>query len=542
MPVLEPVRTWTDSVPPPNRTLGWHVLEWTSHYLLQPDGPDAGGPWRFTPEQVRIVLRWFEIDDAGVFTRKQGTVRRLKGWGKDPFLAALALTEFVGPCRFGGWDRDGMPKAIPHPAPWVQVCAVSKDQTKNTMRLFPGMMSRKLIDEFGIDPGKEIIYSARGGVIEAVTSSPRTIEGGRATFVILNETHHWVSSNGGHDMAEVIAGNVGKSRGGGARTMEITNAPLPGEDSVAERTWYAWSKIVEGKNRDSGMYYDSVEAPPVDLSDEDELRAGIIAARGDADWLDVDWIVSTIYAGTMPRERSQRMFLNQLVTASDQLIDPEDWDRCADDEVEALRPGDVIALGFDGGRTDDATALVAIRIEDRYIQPLGVWEQPDGPAGDGWIVSREDVDTAVHAAFARFRVVAFLADVALWESYIDQWSETYREQLVVKASSQSAVGRDMRGGINELVSANERLVSAVEEGAIKHGGTRLPILHTLRRHVLNARRRIARNGGLSFGKESRESKKKVDAYAAMLLADLGRHKYIESGRTLDEHSGEVYFF
>ncbi|WP_328386302.1 hypothetical protein OHS81_21530 [Streptomyces sp. NBC_00400] len=78
---LEPVRTWPDAVPPENRTLGWEVLEWTSRYLLQPDGPDAGQPWRFTDEQVRIVLRWFEIDSAGVFVRRQGTIRRLKGWG-----------------------------------------------------------------------------------------------------------------------------------------------------------------------------------------------------------------------------------------------------------------------------------------------------------------------------------------------------------------------------------------------------------------------------------------------------------------------------
>ncbi|MFI6767519.1 hypothetical protein [Streptomyces sp. NPDC050355] len=155
------------------------MLLWTSRYLLQPDGPDAGQPWRFTPEQVRIVLRWFEINGAGEFTRRQGTIRRLKGWGKDPFLAALCAVEFVGPCRFGGWREDGTPIVVPHPAPWVQVCAVSKDQTRNTVRLFPGMFSAECIAEFGIDLGKEIIYARSEAVIEAVTSSPRALEGGR---------------------------------------------------------------------------------------------------------------------------------------------------------------------------------------------------------------------------------------------------------------------------------------------------------------------------------------------------------------------------
>lgn len=80
--------------------------------------------------------------------------------------------EFVGPCRFGGWDGDGMPLVVPHSAPWVQVAAVSKDQTRNTFRLFPAMFSDRLIAEYGIDLGKEIIYSRAGGVLEAVTSSP----------------------------------------------------------------------------------------------------------------------------------------------------------------------------------------------------------------------------------------------------------------------------------------------------------------------------------------------------------------------------------
>ncbi|GAA0654846.1 hypothetical protein GCM10009548_21480 [Streptomyces malaysiensis subsp. malaysiensis] len=78
---LRPVRTWPDATPPDARTLGWEVLDWTSRYLLQPDGPDAGRPWQYTPEQVRIVLRWYAIDERGAFVHRQGTIRRLTGSG-----------------------------------------------------------------------------------------------------------------------------------------------------------------------------------------------------------------------------------------------------------------------------------------------------------------------------------------------------------------------------------------------------------------------------------------------------------------------------
>ncbi|MFF3975271.1 hypothetical protein [Streptomyces sp. NPDC001828] len=309
---------------------------------------------------------------------------------------------------------------------------------------------------------------------------------------------------------------------------------------MAEQTWHAWSKFAEGKSRDSGMYYDSVEAPPVDLADPDQLRAGIIAARGDADWLDVEWIVSTIYSGHMPRSRSQRIFLNQLVTAEDQLIAPDEWDACAVEDT--LQDGDTITLGFDGGKSDDATCLVAVRVRDRLIVPLAVWEKPDGPAGDGWQVDRLAVDGAVRNALERYDVQAFFADTALWESYIDTWSEDYRDRLVVKAGPQSAVGRDMRAGLQELTAANERLVSAIESGKVRHLGQDFPLGKTLRRHVLNTRRRPNRYG-LSFGKANRESGLKVDAYAAALLADLARHRLIESGKSrAPDRSGQVYFF
>ncbi|MFJ9671081.1 terminase [Streptomyces sp. NPDC101221] len=402
--------------------------------------------------------------------------------------------------------------------------------------VFPNLFSDEAIEKYGIDVGKQIIYSAVGNRIEAVTSSARALEGGRSTFNLLNETQHWIETNGGHAMALTIAGNLAKSRGGGARSMEITNAPLPGEDSVAERTYHAWAKLHEKDPetpRRAGVYYDSVEAPAIkDLSDRDALEAGIIAARGDATWLDVDWIISTIYAGTYPAYQSRRMFLNQLVSDDDSLISPTAWDACQTDET--LRKGDRITLGFDGGKTDDATALVAMRLSDRLVQPIGIWEAPNN--SPEWEVPRDQVIDAVHHAFAEYNVVGFFADVALWEAEVESWSEEYRARLLVKASGKSTVGRDMRSGLAEITQANERLVAAVESGMVKHTGH-----HTLRRHVMNAKRKINRFG-VSFTKEHRESKRKVDGYAAMLLADLARHNLVESGKLKRPRSGRVWGF
>ncbi|MFJ8884225.1 terminase [Streptomyces sp. NPDC102402] len=538
---MEPIRTIPDTVPAPNRTLGDIAIRWCTRYLRQPDGPDAGDPWRFTREQARTVMRFYELDDNGSFVYRQGTVRRIKGAGKDPFAAALCAFEFVGPCRFSHWDASGNPVGISHPAAWVQVAATSKDQAQNTMALFPGMFSNDALSAYGIDLGKEIIYSGVGGRIEAVTASARALEGRRATFTLMNETQHWVKSNGGHHMAMTIAGNVAKSRGGGARTLEITNAPLPGEDSVAERTYHAWSKLRDispDTPRLAGFYYDSIEAPAsVVLGDRDSLRAGIIAARGDADWLDVDWIISTIYSGTYPAYQSRRMFLNQLVVDEDSLIDPQDWDALT--VSDRLADGDRITLGFDGGKTNDATALIAMRVSDRLIEPLGIWEKPDGPAGENWEVDREAVEGAVHHAFERFDVAAFFADPVQWDGHVARWSEEYRDRFAVRASTGSAVARRMDGSggqLRELTDANARLVAAIENGHVRHIGN-----ETLRRHVMNAKRWPNRYG-VSFRKENPNSRKKVDGYAALLLADLARTRLVEAGKLeMEQRDGRMFF-
>ena len=153
----------------PERTLGWQVLAWTADYLRQPDGPDAGGPWNYTDEQMRFVLHWYAVDEHGRFVYRYGMLRRVKGWGKDPVGATICAVEFVGPCRFNGWDADGLPVAIANPAAWVLTAAVSRDQTRNTMTLFPGLFSDAAISDYKIDLGKELIFAQGARRLEAVT-------------------------------------------------------------------------------------------------------------------------------------------------------------------------------------------------------------------------------------------------------------------------------------------------------------------------------------------------------------------------------------
>lgn len=508
----------------PERSLGWAVLAWILENLSQPDGPDAGSAFRPTNEQARFVLWFYAIDEAGRFLHRRAVLRRVKGWGKDPLAATLCAVELLGPCRFAGWDEHGEPIVVTASAPWVQTAAVSREQTRNTMTLFPGLFPAATVSEYGLQIGKEIIYSAAsGGRIEAVTSSPRALEGARPTLVVANETHHWIRSNGGHEMASAIRRNLAKNRDGQARLLEITNAHLPGEESVAELSYDAWQAVEAGKSKATGLLYDSREAPPgTMLADRDSLRTGLLAARGDSRWLDVDRLIEEIYDPATPASTSRRYYLNQVVPAEDSWTTPHEWDSCA--VGEGLADGDTIALGFDGSKNDDATALIACRIEDGLLVPLGIWEPPDGPDAVGWEVPREEVAGLVEQTFTRFHVVGYYADVAHWESYVDAWSVEYGPDLSVKATMRNAVAWDMRTRQHLHTWAAEAFNQAIESRTTRHNGDLV-----LRRHVLNARRRPNR-WGITFGKEHRESSRKVDALAAAVLARMARQDYLTIGK------------
>ncbi len=531
------------------KTLGWGVIDFCEAYLLQPDGDEAGEPWRFTPEQLNFILWFYAVDEHGKYVYRRAVLRRAKGWGKSPFLGALALAELCGPTRFGGWDAHGDPVGVPHPMPWVVVAGVSETQAANTLDAVRAMSEDSLlVDEFGLDVGMTRILTPSGGKIVPITASASTQEGARPTFAIMDETHHWTKSNGGHALARVVRRNLAKARDGAARVIETTNAHEPGQDSTAEASYLAWLAAQEGRARGKGILYDSRQAPDdVDLADEPTLRAALRAAYGDASWVDLDGIVGTIYDPDTPPEESRRFYLNQIVAAADSWTTPAEW---AANERPELRPlrfaepgqwkrdGDTVTLGFDGSLTDDSTALVAVRVEDGSPWLLAIWEKPEGPAGQGWEVPKDQVRGAVAHAFATLDVVAFFSDVAYWETDVDAWRDEYSERLLVKATTRHAIAWDMRGHQMDTVRATEALHRAISDGELPwrshaliaggSGSTETDAAEVLRRHVLNARRRPNR-WGVGFGKETRESPKKVDALASLLLARMARTRLLGEG-------------
>lgn len=548
----------------PEKTLGWGVLAWMSEYVNTPGGHDDPVRLKFliemseagipvndlmflpTDEQVRLILWWYAVDDKGQYIYREGVIRRLKGWGKDPISAALALAELCGPVAFSHFDANGNPVGRPRNAAWVTIAAVSQDQTKNTFSLFPVMISKKLKADYGLEVNRFIIYSAAGGRIEAATSAPASMEGNRPTFVIQNETQWWGQGpdgkvNDGHAMAAVIEGNMTKVEG--ARTLSICNAHIPGTETVAEKAYTEWQDVQSGKSVDTGMMYDALEAPadtpiseipsekedPVGFKEGiEKLREGLLVARGDSTWLPIDDIIKSILSTKNPITESRRKFLNQVNAAEDSWLSPQQWDRLAlVDPVFALQPKQKITLGFDGSKSNDWTALVACRVEDGMLFVIKVWN----PEKYGGEVPREDVDATVQSVFQRYDVVAFRADVKEFEAYVDQWSRMYKKKLKVNASPNNPVAFDMRGQTKRFALDCERLEDAVIEREVYHDGN--PVL---RQHVLNAKRHPTTYDAISIRKVTKDSSKKIDAAVCAVLAFGARQDYLMSKKA---RSGRV---
>lgn len=541
--VLDAVRIGPEGLP--ERTLGWQALQWSADYLKQPDGPNADAPWRFTPEQARHLLWFYAIDERGRFLYRRSVLRRMKGWGKDPFASAVAAIEFVGPCRFGGWDADGQPVAVPHSAAWVQVAAVSREQTRNTMTLFPGLFTPRAIEEYGIDLGKEIIYAHRGRCrIESVTSSPRALEGGRPTFVIKNEIQHWLQSNDGIAMADVIDRNADKSRDGSTRSMAIQNAHAPGEGSDAEREWESYLANPDG------VLFDSLEATPDVvkalrlLKDGDpkqfetdpglrarliaQVEEGLVAVRGDSDWLDVPRLLAGILDAKTATNTALRYYLNVAAAAEERAFDGARWDALA--EPKTVPDGALITLGFDGSKSRDHTALIGTEIATGYQWVVGYWEPRLWDDGDIH-VDVAAVEAAVEAAFERYEVWRLNADPFYWQDSLTRWQGRYGDAVV---SYDTRLYRRMAVALYDYATA-------INAGELSHDGD-----ERLASNIKNAHKNLQ---GFTddqgermwiIEKERPDSPLKIDAAMAACLSWEARRQGVAKGLLEAEDTSSVY--
>lgn len=531
------------------RTLGWHAIAWAEGWsgfpdlldgwegLTQPNGVRARLGFRFTERQRRFLLWFYALDEEALWIYDSGERRQPKGSGKSPFAGVHSLTELLAPVRLARFDdrAPGGCRGREVDMPLVQIVATTESQTHNTMRYVRAFAPKgsHVADFYNLDPGKTVYYAPPEKTLQVVTSSSTALEGAEATFVVKDELEHWTPSKGGPELSATLDDNVAKS---GARSLGTCNAWVPGRGSVAETDYEAWVLQQEGRTRgETKMLYDCIlPEPGVDMADGESLKPALERLYEDCDWKkpheldpldpndlravpgskpDVRAIIRRIWDPKAKPDDSERKYLNRPVASEDAWTKKELW-QLLHDPTRVIEDGEKITLGFDGSKSNDATALVGCALSDGHVFTIGTWEPRVGEITGH--VNVADVDRAVQMAFDRWDPVGFFGDVAEWESFVKiEWRERYQHRLKVWAvggKDPQPIAWDMRNVIKEFTLAAELTLAEINDGGFTHDGN--PVLG---RHVTNATN-YPNRWGMSISKETRMSSKKIDTCVAMIIA------------------------
>lgn len=377
-----------------------------------------------TDEQADRIVDYYAIDSrTGARLVRRAAVRRPKGSGKSPEGAWCAYAELVLATVFVGWDDDRQPMARPHHDPWIQLAAVSIDQTVNVMGwLFDVLTARPEVCALrGIDLGRTRIYlKGRPGRIEPVTASAGSREGQRLTFAVLDQSESWFEENGGDRLADVLRRNTAKM---GGWSLELQNAPAIGDGSVADRTASAAEK------RAKGVLYDTREPPghdQIDMEDRDQLAEAITFAYGDSVQFlagGVERLVDEILDPETDPGDAMRYYLNVAAPSSDWAFDHSRWKALGG--VPVPKDGSTIVAGFDGARHHDAVSLIGCEVETGIMWNLATWERP-AKADDDYEHPETEVSQAVADMFDQFRVWRLYCDPPYWDATIAAWAGKHK--------------------------------------------------------------------------------------------------------------------
>lgn len=524
----------------PEFTLGFGVVKWITDNISIEQGAERV-PFRCTARQVRFLLWWYAVDENGKWLYSHGVRRLAKGSGKSPFAAVQSLAELFGPVRVDYFDASvpgGVVGRRVNNAD-VDLVATSLEQTANTMDAVRQMAARGtvLFKEHKLVVNKRSISSLTEMVsLKVRASSVGTLEGGRKTFAVADETEHWTEGQNGPELMAVISRNLAKL---GNRLLETSNAWAPGDGSAAENTFEIWCAQESGDTPSKmPILYDSIIAPPnTALTDnpgpgEISLTDGLEWVYQDCPWVleNLDGIKEDIWRDPNPA-RSRRFFLNQPATLEGAWITKQDWQALANPERE-LVPGEDIVMFFDGSKSGDHSALVGCCMSDGHVFHIGTWVPIDDGTGEFYI-DRADVDATVRKMKKDFNVVAFWSDRREWDNYVNfEWPRLFRDNNLIAPSSRAGeldtVNFDMSGSNSgnqrRFGKAAEQTRDDIMNKAFTHDGNAV-----LSQHVTNAHAHVLRNGFVSVRKQTPKSPKKIDACVCMIGARMVYRFVLQSG-------------
>jgi phage terminase large subunit-like protein len=411
---------------------------------------EQGGPLVLEPFQQRLLSDYFDgIVETLVLIPKKN--------GKTTLLAALALYHLIvtpdAECVIGAASRDQ--------------ASILYEQAVGFVSRSQGLQER-VVSKRGY---REVRSRHHGGRVRVLAADVDTADGIIPTLALVDELHRHKSTGlygvfrdglgprHGQMLAISTAGDRETSPLGLMRSAALR---LPGVEHEGK-----YRHVVTGD-----AAFALHEWALDDSDDTDDLQ--LVKQVNPASWQTIEMLAQRHSSPSMLPWQWQRFACGIWTGAESWWLKPEDWE--ATDVDDQLAPGQTIALGFDGSRYNDATGLVACRMDDGLVQTLGLWEAPKGVRE--WEVPAGEVDAAVAEAFETYRVARAYFDPPLWQTEIDSWARDYGDAVIRYPTNRA-----------RFMAATERFRTDVREGLVPH-----VIDDNLTRHILAATVRETRGG------------------------------------------------
>lgn len=531
-------------------TLGPQVCDFIEDYLCHGPGDLLGQDIELNDEQKAWIYRMYEVERPLIIRRSNGVIskssnpragkRRFercalslrKGSSKTEFAAWIAACELhpEGPVRCDGFDSARNPVGRAVVDPYIPMISSTEEQTEELAygALRRILQERPIGEDFDI--GLERIMRLDGhGKAEAVSASPNARDGARTTHQHADETHRFTLDSLKRAWTVMLA-NLAKRPLAEPWALETTTAYSPGALSVAENTHeHALTLAARPDVERARLFFfhrqadDRFQIETEDGEiDEDQLRAAVIDASGPfiVKWTAVDRVVGAFSEPGADRAYLERVWLNRPRQAAGLAFDVARWRELKSDFVTPN--GSAIALGFDGSRFDDATAIVATHIESGFQWPLGIWEKPKELPE--WEVPVNEVDGVVSDAFERWHVCRMYCDPPKWETWVARWAEKHGSKRVAEWWTNRR---------KPMAYAIRSFITAIDSGDLSHDGSEV-----LSAHIGNARRqetKLVDEEGRTLWilrKERPDSPNKIDGAMAAVLSWEARNDSLAAGEAV----------
>lgn len=513
-------------------SLGPGICDFIEQNLVFGPGDLRGQPAILDDEKRALIFRIYEVYPKGHAQAGRRRFKRVgislrKGTAKTEFAAWIAACELhaEGPVRCTGFTKGGEPIGGPVMDPYIPLVAYTEEQSEDlvygALRVILELSTLK--DDFVI--GLERIERTKGGGrAQALAGAPDARDGARTTFQSFDESHRLTLPRQirGH---QTMLGNIPKRFLADAWTLETTTAFEPGGGSVAQATMEYAQQVESGAIKDARLFFFHRQASDHhDLNTDEGVRAAVLEASGpSADWSDIESIVEQFRDPTIDHSYQERVWLNRPLQSSSQAFDVVQWSGLARSRV--VPPGTLITLGFDGALFHDSSVLVATDVVAGYQWPLGIWERPqDWRPERPWKVPTEDVDRAVHGAFAQYQVCRFYCDPPYWETWVAAWAGEFGADRVHEWWTNRR---------RQMAAAIQSFATSVQDGTISHAGDKV-----IERHIGNARKEDLPGWRDEQGralylirKERPDSPQKMDGAMACVLSWEARNDAIAAGQS-----------